>query len=81
MEKLNTDISDISIRAIQSGMILADDIFSKKNALLIRKGIIVTPALLERILNIEAQVGIQQPIRVSIPKYFKWITEKNVKNN
>ncbi len=68
-ETKDNDKKDISIFSLHAGMILASDLYSKKNVLLARKGMIITPALLERILNIAKQVGIKEPIKITIPKY------------
>jgi response regulator RpfG family c-di-GMP phosphodiesterase len=77
MEKKDNDQHEISIYALQPGMILVDNLYTKKSTLLVRKGVVITPTLLERILNIEQQAGIKEPIKVSIPKYFDWIIDKS----
>lgn len=73
VEVKQSDVRDIPAIEMQTGMILAEDLCSPKNIPLVRKGIIVTPALLERILNIGKQAGIKEPIKVIIPEYFKWL--------
>jgi response regulator RpfG family c-di-GMP phosphodiesterase len=48
-------------------MILAEDVLSDEGALLLSKGLEITPRLLERLRNYARKVGVREPIRILVP--------------
>lgn len=63
----NAEMRELPVFALQQGMVLEADIFSKKGTLLVRRGLEITVPLLARIHNIAKQTGIKEPIRVKVP--------------
>lgn len=62
-----SEIKDLRLRALRTGMILASDVVTKQGALLIARGNEITAELLTHLGNF-SPASIQQPIRVAIPR-------------
>ncbi|HEY2387681.1 MAG TPA: response regulator [Candidatus Binatia bacterium] len=60
-------IREVRLPELRIGMLLADDVVSESEMLLVARGQEVTTGLLERLRNFAAHVGVRQPIRVSTP--------------
>jgi response regulator RpfG family c-di-GMP phosphodiesterase len=60
-------IRDLTLAALKPGMVFVDDVRSRTGALLIGRGHEITPSLLERIRNFSQNLGVREPLRVSVP--------------
>jgi DNA-binding response OmpR family regulator len=57
------------LRELRPGMILDEDISSvQTNALIIRQGVVLTPVWIERLENFKRSQGMQEQIRVRVPR-------------
>ena len=65
-EGMKALVRELPVRDLRTGMLLADDVKTKKGLLLVARGQEVTPSLMERIRNFSAEVGVEEPIRVII---------------
>jgi len=61
-------IRTVRVNELRDGLILADDVRSIHGTLLCAKGQEVTPSMRARLKNYVANVGLQAPIRVLVPK-------------
>jgi HD-GYP domain-containing protein (c-di-GMP phosphodiesterase class II) len=58
---------ELTIDELKEGMLLAEDVRTKKGQLLITKGNTVSNALIERLKNFAVSVGVKEPIVVYAP--------------
>ena len=58
----------VMIKQLEIGMLLNNDVFSKNDILLVRRGQDITLAVLEKIFNYHERLGVKQPIEVLISK-------------
>ena len=57
----------VMVKQLEIGMLLNNDVFSKNDVLLVRRGQDITVAVLEKIMNYHERLGVKQPIEVLIP--------------
>ncbi len=60
-------IKELPLEDLKRGMVLLDDIKTIKGLLLVPHGQEVTHSMIERLRNFSVEMGVRQPIRVSIP--------------
>lgn len=60
-------ILELTVRELQTGMILLDAVKSPGGLLLVSPGHVVSIGLLERLRNFERNAGVKQPLRVKVP--------------
>jgi response regulator RpfG family c-di-GMP phosphodiesterase len=56
----------VSLRELRSGMVLAADLLTKDNMLIVRSGTQISSMLLERLHNFAQVAGVQEPIGVQV---------------
>jgi response regulator RpfG family c-di-GMP phosphodiesterase len=61
---------EITLKDIVPGMVLADDVKTSKDVLLIQKGNEITEVMRKRLLNINNVNSIVEPIRIMVEKYY-----------
>ena len=67
--KAEYDVRQVLIRELRSGMVIDDHVLSKDGSLVIfKEGTILTPIWLERLGNFARTRGVQEQIRVRIPR-------------
>ena len=59
-------ILSLNVSHISDGMVAAEDVMAKNGVMIIPKGQIITPPLLQGLRNFSMQVGVVEPIRVQI---------------
>lgn len=62
------DLRQLSLDQLQSGMTLAADVVSKAGLLLMAHGQLVTEPLIQRLRNVNARLGVVQPILCELPR-------------
>ena len=67
IEKEEITQLELTIDELKEGMLLAEDVRTKKGQLLITKGNTVSNALIERLKNFATSVGVKEPIVVYAP--------------
>lgn len=60
-------LHSFAVAELAVGMILDQDVATKAGKRLVRRGGTLTPALIERLRNFSASVGVSEPIRVRVP--------------
>lgn len=58
------EIRELELKNIKPGMIFAQDVRSRRSALILARGQEATPSVLERLHNFSLTVGVREPIRV-----------------
>jgi len=61
-------VSEVRLRDLRVGMILAEDLMAKNGILLIARGQAVRSSFLERIRNFSERIGVVEPVRVIVPR-------------
>ena len=59
--------SVVPLHSLEPGMIVKEDIFGERNMLLLRRGSLVTEGLIDKLSNIQKQMGEQISVSVIIP--------------
>jgi hypothetical protein len=62
---VSTELKEVPLAGLHSGMILLDDLILRSGMLLVSRGSAITPGLLERIRNLQ-RGSIKEPIRVRV---------------
>ncbi len=62
------ETSLVRIEDLKEGMIIAEDLYTIDGRLLIRKGHTVTTPLIEKLKNFSIAVGVEEPIKVFVPR-------------
>lgn len=62
-------IRELPLEDLRRGMVLLEDIKTTKGLLLVPHGQEVTHSMIERLRNFSLEVGVRQPIRVSVPSH------------
>ena len=58
----------VLVKQLEIGMVLNNDVYSKNDILLVRRGQDISLAVLEKIINYHERLGVKQPIEVLISK-------------
>jgi response regulator RpfG family c-di-GMP phosphodiesterase len=66
IREADVDVFDLSLRALQPGMVFAEDVKTTTGVLFIARGQEVTPTLLERIQNLPRIIEVVEPVRVAV---------------
>jgi HD domain len=66
ISEADIDVYELPLRALQPGMVFADDVTTTTGVLFIARGQEVTATLLERIQNLPRIVEVVEPVRVSV---------------
>jgi CheY-like chemotaxis protein len=59
-------IQELSVRTLLPGMVIEDDVETSTGLVLVRRGERVTDALIVRLMNFAASVGVKEPFRVLV---------------
>lgn len=60
------EVREVTLKNLRDGMILAQDVKTRRGLLLVARGQQVTPSLIERLGNFSPSPGVQEPIRVVV---------------
>jgi response regulator RpfG family c-di-GMP phosphodiesterase len=60
-------IREIALKDLAAGMVLAANVLTRTQALLVARGAVVTPQLLERLNNYDVKLGVLQPLFCEAP--------------
>ena len=66
IREADVEVYDLPLRALQPGMVFADDVKTTTGVLFIARGQEVTPTLLERIQNLPRIIEVVEPVRVAV---------------
>jgi hypothetical protein len=59
-------IKELTLGQVRAGMMLIADVRSKTGMLLVARGHVVTYEMMERLRNVGARMGVQEPIRARV---------------
>ena len=57
---------ELSLAQLRTGMTLAADVKAKSGVLLVARGHVVTPGLIERLRNLHSRVGVEEPLLCAV---------------
>ncbi len=58
------DIQEVALNEVRPGMIFAQDVKTRRGGLILARGQLATPGVIERLNNFSLTVGVQEPFRV-----------------
>ena len=65
---VNYVIKEVMLHQLDKGMVLAQDVKALNGRMLVSRGQTVSPALVERLINFAANLKINEPIKVIVPR-------------